>query len=175
MTPPDDSTERPDFGPGGYLPERASKRARKIVLRAPLGLQWVVASVVAGVAVLIAGAVFLTSSGDPPGAPFVEVGELAAIGDAATLEVGDERVLVVTAAGRVRAFAEAEGVVFCAPARQLENADGRVWSLTGRGLGGGASLDEHPVVVVDGQLYLDPSRTVAGPAPTDEAAAPACQ
>ncbi|MTV26636.1 hypothetical protein FTX61_14610 [Nitriliruptoraceae bacterium ZYF776] len=37
---PDDPQQTPEFGPSGYLPERASKRARKIVLRAPLGLQW---------------------------------------------------------------------------------------------------------------------------------------
>lgn len=165
----------PDFGPRGYLPERASHRARKIVLRSPMGLQWVVASLVAGVAVLIAGTLFLASRGSPPQAPFVEVGRLDAIGNAATVDLAGEPVLVVTAAGRVRAFADAAGVRYCEAGRQLEAADGQVWTLTGRGTSGIPSLAEHPVVVVDGALYVDPSRTVAGPDPTAEPAMTVCR
>jgi hypothetical protein len=167
--PPD---ERPEFGPSGYLPERASKRARKIVLRAPLGLQWPIAAVVAGLAVIVAGVLFLRSGDAPPPEPWVAVGEVADIGAAQVVE--DLDVLLVGAGGRLRAFAEAGGVGYCEPNNRLETADGRVWNLTGRGLGGTASLAEHPSVVHDGTAYLDPSRTVDGPDPSDEPAEPGC-
>lgn len=94
--------DRPDYGPRGYLPERAARRARKIVLRAPLGLQWVVASVVAGLVVLAVGIVFLLRAGGPPSEPFRAVGPLDAVGDARLLAAHDT--LLVGAAGRVRAF-----------------------------------------------------------------------
>ena len=74
-----DQSPTPEFGPRGYLPERASKRARKIVLRAPLGLQWIVAAVVFGLLVLVAGVVWLNAGG-PPGAPFVAAGPVSAGG-----------------------------------------------------------------------------------------------
>jgi hypothetical protein len=168
--PPD---ERPDFGPSGYLPERASKRARKIVLRAPLGLQWPIAAAVAGLAVIVAGVLFLRSTDAPPPEPWVAVGEVADIGAAQTID--DLDVLLVGAGGRLRAFAEAGQVGYCEASNRLETADGRVWNLTGRGLGGTGSLAEHPSVVQDGTAYLDPSRTVPGPDPSDEPAEPGCR
>jgi hypothetical protein len=175
-TPPDTAGRRPEpspeFGPSGYLPERAAKRARKIVLRAPLGLQWVVASLVAGVVVVVAGVLFLQRASDPPPAPWVEIATVDEL--AATEVVDDLEVLVVTTGGRPRAFARATDVAFCATSNRLEASDGRVWSLTGRGFGGEASLDEHPTLVQDGLLYLDPTRTAAGPPPSDEPVEPAC-
>lgn len=165
------SPESPEFGPGGYLPERAAKRARKIVLRAPLGLQWIVGAVVVGVVLLVAGLVFLRSAGGPPGAPFERVGPLASLARPTDVHDG---VLLVTGLGRVRAFAGAADVAYCAEADQLESPDGRVWSLTGRGYDGGPSLDEHPVIVHDGVVYLDATRTVPGPAPSGQPASPVC-
>jgi hypothetical protein len=44
------------------------------VLRAPLGLQWVVASLVAGVVVLVAGLLLLDRAASPPGAPWEPLG-----------------------------------------------------------------------------------------------------
>jgi hypothetical protein len=165
--PPD-----PSFGPSGYLAERAAKRARKIVLRAPLGMQWIVASLVAGVIVVVAGVLFLQRSGEPPPAPWQPVGALDEVRPTQVVEVLD--VLVVAAGGRVRAFADADGVDYCPSSNRLESDDGRVWNLTGRGLGGAASLAEHPTLVQDGIVYLDPSRTIAGPGPSDEPAEPGC-
>lgn len=170
-----DREPRPEFGPGGYLPDRAARRARKIVLRAPLGLQWVVATIVAGIAVLVAGVVFLGTSGEPPGAPFVALGAVADMPAAGTLDVAGRTVLVVGAGGRVRAFVpDGEVPAYCDASRRLEAADGRVWALTGRGLGGADSLAEHPVTVVDGNVYVDPTRTVPGPAPDPAAVEPGC-
>lgn len=173
--PPDDGPDDgPDYGPGGYLPERAAKRARKIVLRAPLGLQWVLGAVAAGIVLVVVGIVFLTRADEAPGPPFEAIGPHAAVGDARYLE--DDGVLLVGAAGRVRAFiVEGDQVpVWCEPSGRLESADGRVWAPTGRALDGAASLDQRPVVVVDGTVYLDPTTVIRGPEPRDEDPTPAC-
>lgn len=164
----------PEFGPGGYLPERASKRARKIVLRAPLGLQWIVASAVFAVVVVVAGVLWLQSSG-PPGAPYEPTVELS--GDPGVQVVEDEQVgaWVVTGVGPVLAVPsdEVEGLAWCEASGHLEADDGRVWTATGRGLGTD-SLASHPVQVHDGTVYVDPTTRVDGPRPADEAAIPAC-
>jgi hypothetical protein len=168
----DPELERPDFGPSGYLPERAAKRARKIVLRAPLGLQWVVASLVAGLVVVVAGVLFLQRGADPPPPPWVEVGaveDLHPAGVAADLDV-----LLVTGGGRVRAFVGAEDVTYCPASNRLEAADGRVWSLTGRGFAATPSLSEHPTQLHDGRVYVDPTVSVPGPAPTSDEVEPGC-
>jgi hypothetical protein len=162
----------PSFGPSGYLPERAAKRARKIVLRAPLGMQWIVASVIAGLVVVAAGVLFLQRSAEPPPAPWEPIGTLEELAPTHVVEGLD--VLVVAAGGRVRAFADAQDVSYCAASNRLEAPDGRVWNLTGRGFGGTGSLAEHPTLVQDGTVYLDPTRTAAGASPSDEPAEPAC-
>ncbi len=164
-----------EFGPSGYLPERASKRARKIVLRAPLGAQWMIAAMVAGVVVVIAGIVFLQQSSGAPDDPWVPTTEVAAIEGATVTEVtGEGGVLLVTGAGRVRAFADAGELTYCQPTNRLESADGDVWTLTGRGLGGAASLEEHPTLIHDGFVYLDPTRILPGPDASSEPAEPGC-
>lgn len=162
-----------EFGPSGYLPGRAAKRARKIVLRAPLGMAWIVAAALLGAVVLVAGWVFLSGASAPPAAPFVAVGAPPGLDEAEVLE--DLDVLVVSA-GRVRAFAGAEelGLSYCARRGHIEGSQGRTWSLTGRGFGGVASLEEHPTVIHGDVLYLDPTRTLAAPPPLDEPAPPSC-
>ncbi len=167
---PDDSG--PEFGPSGYLPERAAKRARKIVLRAPLGLQWVIASVLAGVVVVVAGVLFLLRSGDPPPPPWQDLGAVEQVGEAR--EVPELDLLLVGAGGRVRAFADAGDVEYCPASNRLES-DAGVWALTGRGLGGVDSLDEHPTLVQDGRVYVDPTRLAPGPPPSDDVVTPACR
>ena len=161
-----------EFGPSGYLPERASKRARKIVLRAPLGAQWMVAALIAGVVVVIAGVVFLLQSSDVPSEPWVPAAEVAAIGRATPTE--DSGALLVAGAGRVRAFVAAGDLVYCEPTNRLESVDGGVWMLTGRGLGGAASLEEHPTLIHDGVVYLDRTRVLPGPDASPEPATPGC-
>ncbi len=170
---PDDDA-RPEFGPGGYLPERASKRARKIVLRSPLGLQWVIASLAAGAVVVVAAAIFLVRAGDAPGEPFVEIGPVEALSPDSYLY--EFEALVVTAAGRVRTYAvDPDDVpVYCPESRRLESADGRVWAPTGRALDGGDSLAQHPTVVVDGVVYLDPTSLEAPLPAEDRGVEPTC-
>jgi hypothetical protein len=167
-----DGAPDPSFGPSGYLPERAARRARKIVLRAPLGMQWIVASVIAGLVVVVAGVLFLQRSAEPPPAPWQPVGTVDEVAPARRVDTLG--VLVVAAGGRVRAFAGADGVAYCPPSNRLEAPGDRVWSLTGRGLGGTPSLDEHPTLVQDGTVYLDLTRTITGPDPSDDPVAPGC-
>jgi hypothetical protein len=161
-----------EFGPSGYLPERASKRARKIVLRAPLGAQWMVAALLAGVVVVIAGVVFLQQGASAPDDPWVPAAEVAAIGPATVTEGGD--ILLVTGAGRVRAFVDAGELAYCDPTNRLESPDGGVWTLTGRGLGGAASLEEHPTLIHEGVVYVDPTRVLPGPDASTEPADAGC-
>ncbi|HSK96198.1 MAG TPA: hypothetical protein VK891_06230 [Euzebyales bacterium] len=173
------AAERPDFGPSGYLPPRAAKRARKIMLREPMGLQWAIAAVVAGVLVLVAGTALLLLRTGPPGPPFVSAGPVAAVDPtgAATIAAGDTRVLVLRGAGGVSVFADpGAAVAWCAASGHLESADGAVWEPSGRLIGGaGDSLTRLPAQVHTGVLYVDPG--AAGeqrPADPSQDAAPAC-
>lgn len=170
-----DAGEQPEFGPEGYLPERAARRARKIVLRAPLGLQWVIGAIVVGLIVVVVGVVFLTSAGDPPGEPYVEIGPVEALRPARFDE--QRGVLFLAASGPVRAFVipgDTTTPVWCPDSGHLETPDGRVWSPTGRALDGGPSLAEHPTLVVDGVVYLDQTRQLPAPPPEDRDVEPAC-
>ena len=168
--------DRPDtapaFGPSGYLPERAARRARKIVLRAPLGLQWIVASLVAGLVVLAAGLVLLGGGVDTPGAPWEPLGAVDAL-PASSVDPSSG-LLVVNVAGRVRAFAAPDGVTYCAPSNRLEHPDGRVWALTGRGTGGRASLAPVPTLTFNGIAYVDPTSIGTPPEPLEEPSEPGC-
>lgn len=168
--------ERPEYGPSGYLPEKATRRARKIVLRAPLGLQWLAAAVAVGVAlVAVAVILLLARPGTRPGPPFEAVGQVESF---ETARLDEQRgVLFVGAAGRVRTFVVPLGdpPLYCASSGRLESRQGRVWSLTGRALDGGPSLQQHPTLVsADRVVYVDFSRTLSGPPPEDTEASPAC-
>lgn len=177
-TPNETVAEAPDFGPGGYLPDRASKRARKIVLRAPMGLQWVIGALAVGVVVAVAGWFALRDT--TPTAPYVQVPELAVgAGEGVELWRPDATgadAIIVRSSARTRVFAwpgEASPV-FCPASGLLETADGRAWRLTGRGLGGTPSLAEHPLIIDDGVLYADPTTTIDPLTPDPEPAATAC-
>lgn len=169
--PDDGPHDGPAFGPSGYLPPRASQRARKIILRAPLGIQWVVAAVVAGIVVLVAALVFFRSSSGPPGPPYEPVGEVAELPDLVVTTIAGEQVAVLTAGGRPRAFAVGaglQGLRYCpGPNRLMADGD-RVWLPTGRGLAATPSLQEHPAVTHEGILYVDVTRAAEGPPPADD-------
>jgi hypothetical protein len=172
---PGSASRQPEFGPGGYLPERASKRARKIVLRAPMGVHWIIGAVVAGAVIVGAGLLWLAQSDDPPGQPWVAVGPLEQLGDATVHEALD---VLIVATGRPRAFLGVEvlGLRWCEGPEQIEGFDGRVWTPTGRAQTVGTeSLEQHPTRVHDGILYVDPTVTAPGPEPVDPDTEPACQ
>lgn len=162
----------PEFGPGGYLPERAAHRARKIILRAPLGLHWIVAALVAGVVVVIASLWVLRGPASELNDPWVALGRADGFADATY--VAEHDVLVVGAAGRIRVFTDASHVSFCAASRQLEAADGRVWRLTGRGTNRVASLVEVVSQVHRDVLYIDPTRVRDAEPPSPDVFTPGC-
>ena len=172
-------TDRPDFGPPGYLPERAAKRARKIMLRQPLGVTWVVASVVAAVVLVGVGVAYVVAVTGPPGEPFTEVAPVDDI-DARGSEVftiGGDEILVVRGAGGVQAFVAPPGppAAWCVDSRRIEAPDGRVWEVSGRLVGGeGASLARLPVEAHDGVLYVDPTSPAEPPGPGEAEEDPAC-
>lgn len=155
-----------DFGPGGFLPQRAADRARKIVLRERMALSWPIAAVLAGLVVLGAGTAFLLRGG-APGEPYTALAELTELGDGDTAVAatpgGD--VLLVRAGGTVRAFiAPDRAVSWCGETRRLQGAAGGVWRLDGRRVGGdAASLRPVPSEVHAGTVYAAPAR--AGPRP----------
>lgn len=177
----------PDFGPGGYLPERAAKRARKIVLREQMGLQWPIAAVLAALLVLLAGGVFLAVGTGPPGPPskaLLEIDEVDPRG-AEILPAGEPRpgfaaarddLAVVRAGGGVRVFSlPGDEVVWCPASGRLEAADGTVWNANGRRVGGaGRSLAPVAAEVHDGVLYADETSQGAPLPPEARQETPQC-
>lgn len=163
----EDPVDRPDrpaveqdaeFGPRGYLPPRAARRARKIVLRERMGLHWPVASVVAGVAILAVVVPLVLASSGPPDAPFVAAAPLEAVDPrgATVVEVEGREVLVVRGGGVLVAFADPPAsLTYCPESRRLETTDGRVWSLQGVPLDGRSQpLLRVPALAYESEVYL---------------------
>lgn len=187
------ATEQPDYGPSGYLPPRAAQRARKVVLRAPLGLAWVAGAAVTGVVVLVAGGLLLARLG-PPSEPFVPVAEVAEVdphglavlpvdggrgahgSDAGRGPDSDLHVLVLRGAGGVTAFRAPGGSVrWCAGSGRLEAPGGRVWEPDGRLVGGdGRSLARLPARVHDGVVYVDVTAPGSRRPPAPRGEVPVC-
>jgi hypothetical protein len=167
--PPEPS---PSFGPSGYLPDRAARRARKIVLRAPLGLQWIVASLVAGLVVLVAGVMLLSRASTPPGPPWTVLAPVETLAPSSV--DAPSGLLVVHVGGRVRAFSAPDGVAYCPASNRLEHPDGRVWALTGRGTGGTASLVPVPTSIVGGIVHVDATAVGEPLEPLAEVSEPGC-
>ncbi len=166
--------DEPDFGPRGYLPQRAATRARKIVLREQMGRGWLLAALGATALVAGAGLVFLLVAGRAPGEPFSPAGPVDRVAQGDAGMVGTA--LVIRGAGSVRAFVPPRAAVaWCARSDRLEAADGRVWTADGRLVGGsGQSLTPLRSTVFAGTLYIDPDRPLPTPAPDDRGAIPAC-
>ena len=165
-------TDDAEYGPRGYLPQRAAKRARKIILREQMGTPWVMAAIVAAVVVLAAGAWYLVTSNRAPSVPYQPIGAISdvpALG-AMTFLIGEEAptgYLVSRAGGEVRVFlAPAEPPVqWCLRSRRYESSDGAVWTVDGALVGGdGESLRPVPTKLYGGQVYVD--STSPSPAPT---------
>lgn len=165
--------ESPEFGPSGYLAPKAARRARKIVLRERMGLGWPLAAVLAGVVIAVVAVVFFLRTG-PPGPPFVAVISVNSVAPG-TAELAGHEVLVVRAAGRVRAFrGPGVPVTWCGRNRRLESARS-VWTIDGALTGGeGSSLRTLRTAIHDGSLYVDLQNPGAEPASLGTAEEPAC-
>ena len=144
----------------------------ELVLRAPLGLQWVLGALVAGAAVLVAGALLLGRGDEPPDPPWVAVGPVADLPAAAPHPATE--LLLVAVGGRLRAFEAPDGTVYCPGTNRLEHPDGRVWAVTGRGHAGVPSLRSAPTLGVAGVGYVDPTVRLPAPDPLPDAAVPGC-
>lgn len=175
---PEAPPTEPDFGPRGYLPQRAARRARKIILREQLGLGWPLAAVVTAVVLLATAAAFLLTRSGPPGPPFAEVVELAGLGTGTATRVpaAAAELLVVRTGAGVRVFvAPEQATTYCRASGRLEGADGSVWDTRGQRLAGdGASLATLPVQVHAGVVYADTSAPRPAPAPADAGVRPRC-
>lgn len=167
----------PDGGPRGYLPDRAAKRARKIVLREQMGIGWPVAALVAGVVLAGIALVYLLTRAGPPAPPFVPSVPIERIDPrgAGLVDVDGTKVLVVRAGGGVRVFlSPGDAVAYCPDSRRVESSDD-VWSLTGRRTGGnGDSLQPLRAQVHEGRLYIDLRPHVPPPAPEPLGERPVC-
>ena len=170
--------ERPDYGPQGYLPPKAAKRARKIMLREPLGLTWVVASVIAALVLVGVGIAYLVVWTGPPGPPHEQVAPVEAVDPrgAEQFDAGAVDVLIVRGGGGVHAFLAPEApATWCQESGRIEATDGQVWEISGRLVGGeGSSLQRVPVEAHDGVLYVDPTAPSAPPAPANGDEDPVC-
>lgn len=163
------------YGPQGYLPQRAARRARKIILRAEMGLGWPLAAVGAGVLLLVVGVAFVLLRTGPPAAPFMPVAQVEAVDPRGAAMITDDLV-AVRASGVVRVLStDGRQVVWCAASGALEDAGGGVWNATGRRIGGGGdSLVPIPSEVHRGAIYADPTRPGTPAPPEDRGASPAC-
>jgi len=173
----------PDFGPGGYLPGRAAKRARKIVLREQMGLGWPLAAVGAAAALVAVAVAFVALRSGPPGPPFFPVGLVEELGgDVAVVVRTNEGppAMLIRAAGSLRAFLwPGEAVRWCDVSRQLESDAGTVWTPEGARVSGdpgasGGSLAPLPTAVHDGTLYVAPARPEAPLPASPTGAVPTC-
>ncbi|MGA0831122.1 MAG: hypothetical protein ACO3RG_06825, partial [Nitriliruptoraceae bacterium] len=66
------------------------------------------------------------------------------------------------------------GTVLCRETNRLEHPDGRVWAVTGRGLGGTPSLPSAPTLAVAGIGYVDPTARLPVQDPLRDPARPGC-
>lgn len=136
----------------GYLPRRAANR--KLVIRAQLGLPWILAALGAAVVVLVAGAAFFLSRPDEPGGAYESQGELAAYPEQAVAPLRDRagwldrRHGLVAVAGPV-SFCPADGG-WVGPGGERYDEEGR--SDSGRG------LTLWPVRAASGKVYVDRTR-----------------
>jgi hypothetical protein len=151
-----------------YLPPRAAK-ARKLILRSQLGRGWIIASVVFGLVILVAGGLYLARAGRP-GPPWVQVAALEALPAGAVTQVaGASRsarqalagqvVVVDRRGGELRAFLAAPGPcpVVAAGAGFARPCTGERWDADGTPAAGRAApLRRRPTSFARGDLYVLP-------------------
>jgi nitrite reductase/ring-hydroxylating ferredoxin subunit len=147
-----------------YLPPRAGK-ARKLILRTQLGLPWMLAAMLFGVVILVAGTLFLIKGGRP-GAPWQRVAPVTRLADGAVTQAplrAGEVVVVDRRGGTLRAFLAPAGACpvtgtpsgFARPcARQAWDQSGEPVSLDATAPT--ARLRAVPATVAKGDLYVNP-------------------
>lgn len=146
----------------GYLPRRAANR--KILIRAELGLPWLVAALVFAAAILLAGVGYFLTRPARPGPPYVDRGPLSryAEGEVTAFPDGSgwlDRRTGLTAIGDAVSFCASDG-------GWVDDETGR-YDAAGRRAGGGDGLLVLPVRAASGRVYVDPTggRRAQGAAP----------
>jgi hypothetical protein len=162
----------------GYLPRRAA--SRKLVIRAQLGLPWVLAALGAAALLAVAAVAFVLSRPTRPGGAFRDEGALAAYPQQAVTPLRDRsgwldrRTGLAAIAGPLD-FCPADGG-WVGPGGRRYDADGRTESGTGltlwavRAAGGHVYVDKTRTTTVTGQA--EPLAPCATPWPVTAAAPP---
>ena len=126
--------------------------------RGRLGLQWVVAPIVLGAVLLVAGWLFLRDT--TPGAPWRPVAEVSSL----TVDEGREALPGILVGrlpdGRVVAVAEEPGCDLAPSGEGYVDCDGSGFSLDGAPVTEGDPLDLVPVRVHGGVLYANPDERI---------------
>jgi hypothetical protein len=138
----------------GYLPRKAADR--KLIIRAQLGLPWVLAALGAALLLALAAVAFVASRPGRPGRPNADQGPLNAYPEQGVLPLRDrtgwlDRRTGLAAVAGPLAFCPADGG-WVSPQGKRYDSDGR--ADDGRG------LTLWAVKAASGHLYVDPTRTV---------------
>ncbi len=147
-----------------YLPPRAGK-ARKLILRSQLGLPWMLAAILFGLVILVAGTLFLVKGGRP-GAPWQRVAPVTRFADGAVSQapLRADEVVVVDRRGTLRTFLAPTGScpVVGTPTGFARPCAQQAWDQSGEPLGSHGlrtppRLRAVPATVAKGDLYVNPS------------------
>ncbi len=133
----------------GYLPRKAANR--KLVIRAQLGLPWVLWALGAAVLLAVVAVVYVASRPDRPGPPYVDQGPLSAYAEGDVTPLRDGTGWLDRRSG-LRAYAAP--LAFC--------PENRGWV--------GPTLRALPVRIASGRVYVDPTH----PAPASEQPVATC-
>jgi hypothetical protein len=137
----------------GYLPRKAANR--KLIIRAQLGLPWVLAALGAAALLAVAAVAFVLSRPSTPGAPYRDEGPLSAYPEQAVKPLPgadgwlDRRTGLAAVAGAV-AFCPADG--------GWVGEDGRRYDEEGRSENG-TGLTLWAVRAASGHVYVDRTTT----------------
>jgi len=145
-----------------YLPPKAGK-ARKLILRSQLGLPWMLAAILFGLLILVAGTLFLVKGGRP-GAPWQRVAPVTRFADGAVTQTplrSGEVVVVDRRGGTLRAFLAPSGPCPVVGTRSgfARACAQQAWDQSGEpvsGQGMPAPLRPLPATVAKGDLYVNP-------------------
>jgi hypothetical protein len=138
----------------GYLPRKAANR--KLVIRAQLGLPWVLAALTAGGLLLVAGMAFFLSRPAHPGGSYREQGALKSYPEQAVAPLRDRSGWLDRRTGLA---AVAGPISFCPADGGWVGPDGRRYDEDGR-TESGEGLTLWAVRAASGKVYVDPTRTV---------------
>lgn len=124
--------------------------------RGRLGLQWVVAPILVGVALIVVGWLFLR--GVRPGEPWQPAGTVAGLEGPRQVSSG---VWVARHEdGSPYAVAEEPGCPLRADGGGYRDCDGEAFEADGTAEDGGEALDLVPLQVFRGELFIDPTRRI---------------